>query len=101
MSISGLGETAALDLARCKEREARFISIEELGRACPQVSQSHLEQLKALGALGDMPETSQINLFDFLIYPHGTYIDIVGSSHPLRAAAPTFVYKCPNIPQKF
>ena len=65
VSISGLGETAALDLARCKEREARFISIEELGRACPKVSQSHLEQLKALGALGDMPETSQINLFDF------------------------------------
>ena len=65
VSISGLGEAAALDLARCKEREARFISIEELGRACPKVSQSHLEQLKALGALGDMPETSQINLFDF------------------------------------
>ena len=58
-------DTAALDLSRCKEREARFISIEELGRACPKVSQSHLEQLKALGALGDMPETSQINLFDF------------------------------------
>ena len=42
------GETAALALSRCKEREARFISIEELGRACPKVSQSHLEQLKAL-----------------------------------------------------
>ena len=64
VSISGLGETAALDLARCKEREERFISIEELGLACPKVSQSHLEQLKTLGALGDMPETSQINLFE-------------------------------------
>ena len=39
--------------------------MEELSRACPKVSQSHLEALKNLGALGDMPETSQINLFDF------------------------------------
>ncbi len=64
VSISGLGETAAMDLARCKETGEKFISMEELGRACPKVSQTHLEQLKALGALGDMPESSQINLFD-------------------------------------
>ena len=63
VSISGLGETAALDLARCKETGEKFISMEELGRACPKVSQTHLEQLKALGALGDMPESSQISLF--------------------------------------
>ena len=65
VSISGLGETAALDLAHCTEGGRSFISVEELGRACPKVSQSHLEALKNLGALGDMPETSQINLFDF------------------------------------
>ena len=64
VSISGLGETAAQDLARCKETGEQFISIEELGRACPKVSQTHLEQLRALGALGDLPETSQINLFE-------------------------------------
>ena len=63
VSISGLGETAAQDLARCKETGEKFISMEELGRACPKVSQTHLEQLKALGALGDMPESSQISLF--------------------------------------
>ena len=63
VSISGLGETAALDLARCKETGEKFISMEELGRACPKVSQTHLEQLKALGALGDMPESSQLSLF--------------------------------------
>ena len=63
VSISGLGETAALDLARCKETGEKFISMEELGRACPKVSQTHLEQLKALGALGDIPESSQISLF--------------------------------------
>ena len=64
VSISGLGETAAIDLARCKETGEKFISMEDLGRACPKVSQTHLEQLKALGALGDMPESSQINLFE-------------------------------------
>ena len=63
--ISGLGETAAWDLAHCTEGGRSFISMEELGRACPKVSQSHLEALRTLGALGDMPETSQINLFDF------------------------------------
>ena len=64
VSISGLGETAAQDLARCKELGTEFISVQELGRACPKVSQTHLEQLKAIGALGDLPETSQINLFE-------------------------------------
>lgn len=64
VSISGLGESAALDLAACGGSGQRFISVEELGSACPKVSQTHLEQLKALGALGDLPETSQINLFE-------------------------------------
>ena len=64
VSISGLGEAAAQDLAKCRESGEKFISIEELGASCPKVSQSHLETLKALGALGDMPESSQINLFE-------------------------------------
>ena len=65
VSIAGLGETAALDLARCKDMSTHFISIEELSHACPKVSQTHLDQLKTIGALGDMPDTSQITLFDF------------------------------------
>ena len=65
VAISGLGEAAAEDLARCREDGRRFISMEELGAACPKVSQSHLAELKRLGALGDMPESSQITLFDF------------------------------------
>ncbi len=64
VSISGLGEAAAQDLAACKESGERFISVEELGRACPKVSQTHLETLKRLGALGDLPESSQMNLFE-------------------------------------
>ena len=65
VAVAGLGETAALDLSRCKERATPFISIEELGQACPKVSQTHLSTLKALGALGELPETSQMSFFDF------------------------------------
>ena len=64
ISVSGLGDSAARDLAACREGGRKFISVEDLGRACPKVSQTHLETLKRLGALGSMPDTSQINLFD-------------------------------------
>jgi DNA polymerase-3 subunit alpha (Gram-positive type) len=63
VAIPGLGEAAALDLVACREKKRNFVSMEELSDACPKVSQTHLEQLKALGALGDMPETSQISFF--------------------------------------
>ena len=62
VSISGLGETAAYDLV--KGRTGRqFISIEELTMSCPKVSKTHIEQLKTLGALGGLPDTSQMTLF--------------------------------------
>lgn len=63
VAISGLGGAAAADLVACRDGNRRFISIEELGAACPKVSQTHLEQLKAVGALGDMPDESQMTLF--------------------------------------
>ncbi len=65
VAISGLGETAAWDLMRAGESGQNFISVQELSTACPKVSQAHIEQLRALGALGDLPETDQITLFDF------------------------------------
>ena len=64
VSVSGLGEAAAQDLAHCREGGREFISMEDLGAACPKVSQTHLETLKRLGALGALPESSQITLFD-------------------------------------
>jgi len=63
VTVPGLGETAALDLGNVKHLGEKFISIEEIGLACPKVSQTHLETLKKLGALGDLPDSSQLSLF--------------------------------------
>lgn len=65
VAISGLGEAAALDLANAREGGRTFVSVEELAAACPKVSAAHIEVLRKLGALGDLPETSQMTLFDF------------------------------------
>ena len=62
VAISGLGETAAWDIMEGREGKT-FLSIEEFSSACPKVSKTHIEELKAAGAFGDMPETSQITLF--------------------------------------
>ena len=61
--VTGFPVAAAVAQA-ARDSGAAFISVEELGRACPKVSMTHLQTLKRLGALGDMPDTSQINLFD-------------------------------------
>lgn len=63
VAIAGLGEAAANDLMNCRGGGKTFISIEEIAAACPKVSTAHIQQLKELGALGDMPETSQMCLF--------------------------------------
>ena len=60
-SIPGLGETAAWSIM--EQRDKRFISIEEFAAACPKVSKTHIEQLKAAGALDGLPNTSQMTLF--------------------------------------
>ena len=62
-SVPGLGETAAWSIM--EQRQGRqFISIEEFSAACPKVSKTHIEQLKAAGALDGLPDTSQITLFE-------------------------------------
>jgi len=63
VAVSGLGETAAWDLMHGREGKT-FISIEEVAAACPKVSKTHIQMLKQAGAFGDLPDTSQVNLFD-------------------------------------
>ena len=62
ISISGLGETAANDIAE-KRGSAEFVSIDDFAAACSKVSKTHLEQLKNLGAFGEMPQSGQLSLF--------------------------------------
>ena len=63
VAISGLGESAAWDLMNGREGR-QFLSIEEVSAACPKVSKTHIQMLKEAGAFGDLPDTSQVNLFD-------------------------------------
>ena len=62
VSISGLGENAAISLMEGREGK-EFISIEEIAAACPKVSKTHIQMLKEAGAFGDLPDTSQVSLF--------------------------------------
>jgi len=61
-ALSGLGEIAARDIAQQREIRA-FTSVEDLSNRCAKVSKAHIEQLESVGALGDMPKTSQLSLF--------------------------------------
>ncbi len=62
VAISGLGESAAMDLMEGRKGK-QFISVEEIAAACPKVSKTHIQMLKEAGAFGDLPDTSQITLF--------------------------------------
>jgi len=62
VAISGLGETAANDLAE-NRRGRVFISIDDISNICSKVSSTHLKDLKELGALRSLPDSSQMSLF--------------------------------------
>lgn len=62
VAVSGLGTTAAYDLGE-QRKHKRFLSIEELVDSCSKISKAHIDQLKALGALDGLPDTSQLSLF--------------------------------------
>ena len=64
VAIGGLGESAAQDLARARDEGKDFVSIDEIASACPKVSTAHIEALRNLGAFGNMPESSQVSLFE-------------------------------------
>ncbi|HPE15534.1 MAG TPA: PolC-type DNA polymerase III [Oscillospiraceae bacterium] len=62
VAVAGLGETAARDIVEHRG-SGDFISVEEFSRACPKVSRTHIEQLRLLGGLGDLPDSAQVSLF--------------------------------------
>ena len=61
-SVRGLGEAAARDTVE-KRAGKEFISIEEFSMTCNKLSKTHIEQLRTLGAFGDMAQSSQVALF--------------------------------------
>ena len=67
VAISGLGGAAAEDLANCRKNGREFVSVDDISDACPKVQRSHIDQLKKLGALRDLPESRQTSLFDGLL----------------------------------
>ena len=67
VAISGLGGAAAEDLANCRKNGREFVSVDDISDACPKVQRSHIDQLKNLGALRDLPESRQTSLFDGLL----------------------------------
>ena len=62
ISISGLGESAAWDLMEGR-KDREFLAVEEVAAACPKVSKTHIEMLKAAGAFRDLPDSTQVSLF--------------------------------------
>ena len=61
-ALKGVGETAAMALEKATIDGQQYLSRDELQSACG-VSSTVMENLYAVGALGDMPETSQISFF--------------------------------------
>lgn len=61
-SLKGVGESAAVALEKATIDGRSFLSVEELQQVSG-VGASVLEKLRAVGALGDLPESSQMSFF--------------------------------------
>ena len=61
-SLGGVGESAAKSIAAVRDKNNPFISQEDL-RQRAGVGRSVIEKLAEIGALGDLPENNQIDLF--------------------------------------
>lgn len=62
VSMPGVGENAAKALYNAAQ-SGDFISVEEFSNAATGVSKTVIEQLRAYGAFGDMPDSAQMSLF--------------------------------------
>ena len=63
-SIDGLGEKAADAIVEAA-KDGPFLSKDDFQQRC-KVSKSVVELMNSLGLLGDLPESNQISLFDFV-----------------------------------
>lgn len=61
-SMPGIGEQAALSIVQ-ERKNGEFLSQEEVVIRCPKVSKGVVELLAQIGALADMPESTQVSLF--------------------------------------
>lgn len=62
-SVAGLGEAAAYSIMAERERESFFSCDDLLART--SLSSTLLDTLKTMGALGNLPNSAQVSLFDF------------------------------------
>ncbi len=62
ITIDGLGETVAKNI-EIEAKKKPFVSIEEFQTRC-KVSQTLVDKMKLLGLFDNMPESSQLSLFD-------------------------------------
>ncbi|WP_322169939.1 PolC-type DNA polymerase III [Acutalibacter caecimuris] len=60
--LKGVGEAAAVDLAKARESGGEYISIDDL-QSRARVSNAVIDTLRAVGALQGLPESSQTTLF--------------------------------------
>ena len=63
-AIDGLGETVAKNIVSEREKK-EFLSIEDVQKRC-KVSGTLIEKMKIMGIFKDLPESSQLSLFDFM-----------------------------------
>lgn len=61
-AMPGVGEQAAQNIVD-ERKNGKFLSTEELILRCPKVSKSVIEMLENIGALQQMPKTTQMSLF--------------------------------------
>ena len=62
LSMKGVGETAANNLAECTLHGEKYLSRDELQLKCG-ASSTVMDTLSEIGALGDMPKSNQISFF--------------------------------------
>ena len=61
-SLKGVGESAAESLAQARESGGEYISVDDL-QSRAKVSTAVIDTLRSVGALKELPESSQITLF--------------------------------------